>query len=130
MKHIIRKVTPPRKLSDFEEGLLIRILSHDFIGQSELFRQIQGAEVVSECDTCPTVEFAVAPEYNKAHVARRIPVEAEGEDSDGVKIHFLIHVVEGYLSELEIFREDSESILKMPEVRSLKVLSLDTDEIW
>jgi len=41
-----------------------------------------------------------------AHVARRVPVEAELEDVDGVTIHVLLHVVQGFLNELEVFRED------------------------
>lgn len=130
MKHLIKDLMPPRKLSSFEYRLLSHILSHNFVGQSELFRQIDYAEVASECETCRTVEFVIPPTYLRANVTRRVPVEAVGEDSDGVKIHFLVHVIDGYISELEIYREDSKNILKMPEIRSLKVMSLDTDETW
>jgi hypothetical protein len=35
-----------------------------------------------------------------------VPVEADLEDDDGVTIHVL-HVLDGYLNELEVYREDS-----------------------
>ena len=33
----------------------------------------------------------------------RIPVEAEVEDLDAVTIHLLVHVIDGYIDELEIY---------------------------
>jgi len=60
-----------------------------------------------------------------ATVTRRVPVEAEAPDSDGVAIHVLLHVPNGYLSELEIFREDGERLIQMPATETLNVFSLD-----
>ena len=64
---------------------------------------------------------------NRALVKRRIPIEAEGLDSDGVKVHFLLHVLDGFMAELEIYREDSKPVLSPPDPRSLELLSLDDD---
>lgn len=121
MKHIIKDLVPHRPLKEFEYDVLESMLSHNFQGQTELFKQLDGVKVSSECKTCPTVEFVVPSSYPKAEVKHRIPVEAVAEDSDGVKIHFLVHVVNGYLFELEVFREDSERILKIPDIDSLLV---------
>jgi hypothetical protein len=44
---------------------------------------------------------------HSATVERRIPVEGECEDLDGTTVHVLLHVVEGRMDELEIYREDS-----------------------
>lgn len=47
-----------------------------------------------------------------AHMVRLIPVEAEFADLDGVIVHVLLHVVNGRLHELEIYREDSGEVLR------------------
>jgi len=121
MKHIIKDVNPPRRLSIFEYDTLRRILQSNFDGHEDLFRQLEGLRVKVDCETCATIEFAVDPSHSKADVKYRVPAEALGSDIDGIRIHFLIHVVDGFLHELEVFREDSEPILKMPEADSLIV---------
>jgi hypothetical protein len=60
-----------------------------------------------------------------AVVARRIPTEAEALDSDGTVIHYLLHVSEGKIHELEIFREDSLPTQRRPAPEELSLLSLD-----
>jgi hypothetical protein len=59
-----------------------------------------------------------------AVVIRRVPVEAERPDDDGVVIHVLLHVVDGFLNELEIYRDDSKSVRRAvtPEDLNLVVL--------
>ncbi|MCU1362893.1 MAG: hypothetical protein JWM55_721 [Acidimicrobiaceae bacterium] len=55
----------------------------------------------------------------RAEVSRRIPVEAEIEDSDGVTIHVLLHVADGLIDELELYREDSAPIRDVVEPNNL-----------
>jgi hypothetical protein len=43
-----------------------------------------------------------------------VPVEAVAPDSDGVPVHFLLHVVDGLAREVEVFREDSAPIRRLP----------------
>jgi hypothetical protein len=38
-----------------------------------------------------------------AIVDRRIPIEGSYVDSDGVRVHVLLHVVDGYLEEFEVY---------------------------
>jgi hypothetical protein len=59
-----------------------------------------------------------------AVVERRIPVEAELKDADGVTIHVLLHVLDGLLNELEVYRDDSGPIQRQisPEELDLIVL--------
>lgn len=59
-----------------------------------------------------------------AEVAVRVPVEATVEDSDGIIVHVLLHVVGGYLNELEIYREDSEPPRRPIEPAKLEVVTL------
>ncbi|MGO4258714.1 hypothetical protein AB4Y76_19940 [Marmoricola sp. RAF53] len=49
-----------------------------------------------------------------AKVSRRIPVEATYVDTDGVLVHVLIHVINGVLDELEVYREDSGTVIVAP----------------
>lgn len=44
----------------------------------------------------------------------RVPVEAEYLDADGVPICILLHVVDGRLNELEIFKADGGTIKNSP----------------
>jgi hypothetical protein len=57
----------------------------------------------------------------RAPVRTRIPVEAEGVDQDGVPIHFLLHVVDGFAKELEIYREDSGPVRRLPSPDTLEL---------
>jgi hypothetical protein len=50
----------------------------------------------------------------KAPVVKRVPVEAEGKDEDGAVIDMVLHVVGGRPVELEFYREDTETVKKMP----------------
>lgn len=60
----------------------------------------------------------------RAEVSRRIPVEAEVDDVDGVIIHLLLHVADGLLDELEIYREDSTPVRGQIDPTQLRVLVL------
>lgn len=45
-----------------------------------------------------------------ATVERRIPVEAEYRNVDGMPVHVLLHDVNGYLHDLEVDGEDSQPV--------------------
>jgi hypothetical protein len=82
--------------------------------------------VEEECIRCPTIGFFINPVTStRAKVSRRIPIEAEGKDIDGVKIHILLHVVDGFMDELEIFREDPEPIRELPPPETFELINLD-----
>ena len=51
-------------------------------------------------------------------------MEAETEDGDGMTIHLLLHVIDGSLNELEIYREDSTSLKRSIDPSSVRVLDL------
>ena len=113
-----------RPLSDLEMSHLTKLLSVDFPGRDELMKQTQ---TICACQIDPNGSLGFRPGPSKAEsakVVRRIPVEAELLDDDGVTIHVLLHVVDGYLSELEIYRDDSDRVRRelAPEDFSLVVL--------
>jgi len=119
-------IEPPRPLSPSESGILERILSADFPGSHDLRQQIRSVQVSAKCRSCPSIVFEITDKaaMPKAEVERTIPIEAEGNDLDGVKLHILIFIKGGYLDEMEIFREDLGKIQRLPLPENLEVLAL------
>jgi len=115
-----------RELNKYERLIIRCLLETEFTGHDELIRQFDDLKVAQEfSESDPSIELTTKKEKkNYAKVKHRIPVEAQGLDSDGITIHFLLHVVNGYISELEIYREDSKSIQCLPPPEMLKVFSL------
>jgi hypothetical protein len=81
------------------------------------------AASVREIDDNGSLEFAPS-DKTPADVARRIPVEAELNDSDDVTIHVLLHVVEGLLKELEVYRDDSGRVQRVLAPEDLRLMIL------
>jgi hypothetical protein len=112
-----------RRLSDLEGQLLAVLLGADFSGRDALVEQVATASV-REIDHNGSLEFA-SSEKEPARVVRRIPVEAELEDSDGVTIRVLLHVVDGLLRELEIYRDDSSCVQRSLVPKDLRLMMLE-----
>jgi hypothetical protein len=101
---------------------MAKLLEADFPGRDELRAQLAQAAVRTIVSQgAPAYLFSVGSGAPRAAVKQRIPVEAQAPDQDGVQIHFLVHVLEGVLSELELHREDGEPILSIPEPETLRV---------
>lgn len=111
-----------RPLSDVEKQLLSELLSSDFAGRDALVKQMTVASV-REIDPDGSLEFAHT-DLPPAGVVRRVPVEGEIEDTDGVTIHLLLHVVDGVLKELEVYRDDSKRIQRALAPEDLRTIIL------
>ncbi len=98
------------------------LLSAEFTGKSALVEQITMASVRA-IDDNGSLEFAPS-DGTPAKVDRRIPVEAEIDDSDGVTIHVLLHVVDGIVRELEVYRDDSGRVQRALAPGDLRLLVL------
>jgi hypothetical protein len=120
-----RKIEPPRDLTPEERRILERLLSYAFPGGDELREQLVGTKVDGACTCgCPTVDLL--PERSerlRAPVRRQIPIEATGRDTDGGQLGVLLHVIDGYLSELEIYSPDGQPICGYPEPDALQIFS-------
>jgi hypothetical protein len=101
-----------RAPNEKEFAQLERLLSEEFPGRDGLKRQAEGVQV-EEIDANGSLSFKTDTSLPVAPVVRRIPIEAEIPDRDGVLVHVLLHVVEGRLSELEILREDSGRVAEL-----------------
>jgi hypothetical protein len=125
MTHEFLPVDPPRSLTPAEEGILRQLLLVDFPGRDQLRKQMQSARVVEQCRECQSIVIQVDKlPSNEAPVPRRVPVEAQAADVDGVIMHVLLHVVRGFLDEMEIFREDLESVKELPRPDALTFINI------
>lgn len=111
-----------RPPSDLEVRLLAVLLGTDFSGREALAKQVATASV-RKIDRNGSLEFAPLM-GTPAEVARRIPVEAELDDNDGVTIHVLLHVVDGFLKELEVYRDDSGRVQRVLAPEDLRLMLL------
>ena len=104
-----------RALKDAEAAVLGFLLSREFPGRDELVVQSQSARV-SEIDREGSLQFRVTAPL--APVETRVPTEAhylDGTDDEyGPAVHILLHVVDGKLSEVEIFKNDDSEIITGP----------------
>ncbi len=107
----------PHTLTDYERGLLVNVLVE---GESTLrdvlLTQAESARITwVESRGQPAILFAVPnsmPRVSNSGVV----AELERADKDGVCIHMLLHVSEGLLSELEVYREDGDALIELPKI--------------
>jgi len=111
-----------REMTPDERRLLEHLLNVDFPGRGAIWEQISNS-LVTEIDENGSLEFKSKIGV-KANVNKRIPVEAEFEDTDGVKVHLLLHVVNGVVKELEIYKDDGSPINKKPETENITIVEL------
>jgi hypothetical protein len=106
-----------RPLKTHERELLERLLEPKFPGRDELRHQLKSVSakqifedgtLVLQCDASPP-----------APVKCRVATEGECVDADGGRICVLLHVVNGVMNELEIFKWGSSSIISPPSARDL-----------
>ena len=106
-----------RPLELSERELLQGLLAPEFPGREELRRQLDSvmARKIDEDGSLALQTAAADP----APVKSRVPTEGHCPDSDGTAIHVLLHVVNGFMNELEIFKEDSSRVVQSPAAQNL-----------
>ncbi|MBI3764882.1 MAG: hypothetical protein HY277_00060 [Ignavibacteriales bacterium] len=102
--------------------MLSCLLKDPFPGRDQILSQI-GSCKVKEIDFNGSLQFNIFVDET-VDSEKRIPVEGEAEDIDAVIIHFLLHVINGKLVELEIYRDDSAHIIRKPKPEEIRVLHL------
>jgi hypothetical protein len=113
---------PLRELTDTERGYLERLLTVDFPGREQVTKQLESV-LARRIDEEGSVELV--PQIGEpANVTKRVPVEGESSDADGVPIYFLLHVVESQVRELEIYKADGSPIQRMPAPEQVEVVVL------
>ena len=109
-----------RPLTALERGYIERLLTADFPGRDGVAHQVTSA-LARRIDDQGSVEL-VAQNDTRASVLKRVPVEGESVDSDGVPICFLLHVVDARVRELEIYKADGSPIIRMPSPDQVEVV--------
>lgn len=99
-----------RSMSDKEKQIVKVLLSKDFPGNEALRAQLETASV-SAIDAEGSLRFRVSG--TPAAVKSRVPTEGYYFDrgaNDRPAINILLHVVDGMLHELEVYKDDGSSI--------------------
>lgn len=104
-----------------EHAILRKLLAVDFPGKADLVTQLTSLRVRT-LDAEGSLALEASPSSPAARVMRRIPVEAELEDRDGVTVHVLLHVFNGFMNELEFYRDDSGPIKQAVDPEHLNVV--------
>ena len=112
-----------RPLSATERAVLDRLMEVEFPGREEIRKQLEEC-LVKTIDENGSLRFRVKSEV-VAPVKKRIPVEAEFTDSDGVMAHVLLHVLNGFVRELEVYKDDSTRLIDKLDATKLRVIYLD-----
>jgi hypothetical protein len=109
-----------RALEEYGRQVVGHLLSKEFPGRNALAVQAASARLAALANS---VSLSIQPDaaLPVADVRYRVPVEAEASDQDGMPLHFLLHVVDGRLDELEIFRDDGERPIALPDPASLAI---------
>ncbi len=105
-----------RPLEEHERAILERLLECEFPGRDELRQQAKSvrAKLIDEYDDDHNSLALSVHSPILADTEYRVPVEGEYLDADGVPICILLHVVDGRLNELEIFKADGSTIKNPP----------------
>jgi hypothetical protein len=96
-----------------ERQVLERLLANNFPGHDMLLRQLEGLRVRTV-----DKEGSIALDVRSTDIApvlHRVPIEAQYSDVDtvpdvGPYVRVLLHVVDGKMSELEIYKDDDSPI--------------------
>jgi hypothetical protein len=102
-----------REPNAIEQRWIDLLLSVDFNGRSEIGRQLQECHV-RPIDENGSLEVRCPRFASKAPVKGRIPVELMGNDVDGVAVHVLLHVVDGLVTEIEVYKDLPTEVLQLP----------------
>jgi hypothetical protein len=99
--------------------LLERLLNREFPGRDALRLQLSSV-AGRKIDKNGTLELR-SSRTNRADIALGCPTEGTCPDIDGRRIAALLHVKDGHLHRLEIFKEDRSQILRAPTPEDLAV---------
>lgn len=101
-----------RELTGRERGLVEQLTQPDFIGAAQIREQLEACEART-VDPEGSFELRVKNK-SPARTFYRVPVELEARDRDGTPIHVLLHVVDGIVRRIEVYKDTSEPITAWP----------------
>ena len=103
-----------RNLTVREKSILERMLRQLSDDKDPLRAQASAAEVKT-IDDEGSLDFSVPATAPRASaITERVPVTATFNDEDGTPVYILLHLQDGRLSELEVYKADGSKILRQP----------------
>lgn len=118
--------TPYRPLTRHEREVLEKLLEPSFPGRDELRAQVKLVEA-REIDGDGCIEFSTVAAA-RAEVRFNIPTEGEYRDVDGITLHVQLHVMDGFIKELEVYKEDGSIPSGLPPVSDMKIFAAHSTE--
>ena len=111
-----------RLLEIIEQRILYKLLDQCTFDTSSLRPQVAIIKVQNVNDDGSILRFENLKSAPPAPIPpiHFVPVEAIVSDTDGVKIHILLHLREGRLYEMEYLKEDGTIIMKHPDPQEMK----------
>jgi hypothetical protein len=105
-----------RPLSPAERAIIDVLLEPDFAGRDQLVMQLATAGVSGPASGLgyPSLALSVDRSLPAAPVDKRVPTDGYGFDADKQSVGVLLHVVDGYANELEIYSTDSDESVGFP----------------
>lgn len=111
-----------RNLNQIEKDILNQFLTKAFQGREVVAKQIENAKAEDSKDDDGYGSILLRTSIKEAAVVKeRIPVEALVPDVDGIDIAILLHVVDGYINELEFFKVDGSPMIGKPDSQKMVV---------
>lgn len=115
-----------RQSTEREQKVLAKLLELPFEGCTELRQQLDGLRV-KRIDENGSLNFEVTSE-TRAPYERGLAVEATCPDVDSQnlsdpKIHLLLHLREGKMWMLEIYKDDSSRVKRDPDPKDFQLFS-------
>lgn len=109
-----------RAPSEYEQRLVVKLLEPPLVGREALLQQLSAA-TVSQWAGDRSLEFIVPNTAPPAATRSAIPTEGQFEDVDAATIHVLLHLKDGRLHILEIFKENGSAVEQLPDPSSLRL---------
>ena len=106
-----------------ERNVLRRLAATEFDGSNEVLQQIEECSV-REIDANGSLAITVSPTRPLAAVRYRVPAEGEYQDIDGIAVHVLLHIVDGRVAELELYKEDNTAIQDRDGLEAMSVFAV------
>lgn len=105
-----------------EKDWLEEIFSKRFQYRNELINQINNAKIEREyTDFYLSLKFKVDSGIPPVQTDIRVPIEMRIYKEKQVPVQVLLHIVHGYISEVEIFNADSSKITKNINFKNAKI---------
>lgn len=100
-----------RNFSQMEKAWLEAMLSVDFLGKEIILMQLDNAQILREYNVgYISLKVNVNKNIQQFPYQVRVPLEMRVKGRSGIPIVFLLHVIDGFVDELEIFNADSSPI--------------------